>query len=162
MTWRGTENSQASYETWKVRPSPRRARRATGQPVTSSPSSTTRPASGLRPPASWAIRVDLPAPLGPISAWISPGSTARSMPSVAFKAPKALCRPCSSSSASVMARLSGEQADDAAAREEHHGQQDEAEHELPAVGPAADESPQQEEERESGQAPGRERVCQYV
>src|SRR3546814_20051758 len=98
----------------------------------------------------WAIRVDLPAPLGPISAWISPGSTARSTPSVAFKAPKALCRPCSSSSASVMARLSGEQADDAAAREEHHGQQDEDEPQLQAVGPAAHERPQQAAESGAG------------
>src|SRR3546814_14917343 len=104
----------------------------------------------------WAIRVDLPAPLGPISAWISPGSTARSTPSVAFKAPKALCRPCSSSSASVMARLSGEQADDAAAREEHHGQPGEAEHELPAVGPAADESRQP-----IGRASGRDGGWRY-
>src|SRR3546814_14662710 len=91
----------------------------------------------------WAIRVDLPAPLEPISAWIQPGSTARSTPSVAFKAPKALCRPCSSSSASVMARLSGQQADDAAAREEHHGQQDEAEPEPPALSPDASETLQQ-------------------
>src|SRR3546814_15162923 len=52
-----------------------------------------------------------------------------------------------------MARLSGEQADDAAAREEHHGQQDEAEHELPAVGPAADESLQQDEESGAGERP---------
>src|SRR3546814_14069698 len=99
----------------------------------------------------WAIRVDLPAPLGPISAWISPGSTARSTPSVAFKAPKALCRPCSSRSASVMARLSGEQADDAAAHDEHHGTPEEAEYELPAVGLAGADSHNQAEERCHGQ-----------
>src|SRR3546814_18697068 len=34
-----------------------------------------------------------------------------------------------------------------------HGQQDEAEHELPAVGPAADESLQQDEESGAGERP---------
>src|SRR3546814_9419488 len=48
---------------------------------------------------------------------------------------------------------SSDLADDAAAREEHHGQQDEAEHELPAVGPAADESLQQDEESGAGERP---------
>src|SRR3546814_9324014 len=48
---------------------------------------------------------------------------------------------------------SSDLADDAAAREEHHGQQDEAEHERPAVGPAADESLQQDEESGAGERP---------
>src|SRR3546814_5996936 len=99
------------------------------------------------------MSVDLPAPLGPMRAWIPPGRTVRSTPSVACSAPKAWRRPCSSSSASVMARLPRQQADDAAAREQHHRQQDEPEHELPAVGPAAEEALQQDEERGAGERP---------
>src|SRR3546814_9263039 len=52
-----------------------------------------------------------------------------------------------------MARLAAQQADDAAAREQHHRQQDEPEHELPAVGPAAEEALQQDEERGAGERP---------
>src|SRR3546814_18679594 len=89
-----------------------------------------RPASGPRPPAICAMSVVLPAPLGPMRAWISPGRTVRSTPSDACSAPKALCSPCSSSKGSVMARLAAQQADDAAAREQHHRQTDEPEHEL--------------------------------
>src|SRR5437764_12612536 len=43
------------------------------------------------------IRVDLPAPFSPSRAWISPGSTARSIRSLATRSPKRLVMPCSSS-----------------------------------------------------------------
>ena len=51
---------------------PRRALRA-DHAVTSAPSSSTRPESGLAKPVSASINVDLPAPFGPISPSTSPG-----------------------------------------------------------------------------------------
>src|SRR5690606_15399784 len=58
------------------------------------PSSATVPASGRSTPVSNLIRVDLPAPFCPISAWISPARSARPAPSSATVAPKRLHRPC--------------------------------------------------------------------
>ena len=49
-----------------------------------------RPASGAISPASWPIRVVLPAPFGPMIACTSPCATSRSMPSVAMHAAEAL------------------------------------------------------------------------
>src|SRR3954467_12124488 len=43
------------------------------------------------------MRVDLPAPFSPSRAWISPGSTTRSMESLATRSPKRLVIPRSSS-----------------------------------------------------------------
>ena len=51
------------------------------------------PASGASSPDSWLISVVLPAPLGPITACTSPGSTVRSTPSVAVQAAEALDQP---------------------------------------------------------------------
>ncbi len=45
------------------------------------------PASGASAPESCWISVVLPAPLGPISAWMPPACTVRSTPSVATKPP---------------------------------------------------------------------------
>src|SRR3954471_22612423 len=47
------------------------------------------------------IRVDLPAPFSPSRAWISPGSTVRSMWSLATRSPKRLVMPRSSSLSAV-------------------------------------------------------------
>ena len=61
-------DSSASDDIWKVRPNPSLARPATDRPETSRPSSHTSPSSCASWPATCATRVDLPAPLGPISA----------------------------------------------------------------------------------------------
>src|SRR6185295_10709043 len=74
---------------WNERASPLRARFGAERAVTSSPAKRMRPASGRRLPASWLMKVVLPAPFGPMMAWVSPSRTARSMPSVARRAPKA-------------------------------------------------------------------------
>src|SRR5699024_608398 len=55
------------------------------------------PPSGRYSPYRTFIRVDLPAPFSPSSEWISPGSTTRSMASLATKVPKVFVIPRSSS-----------------------------------------------------------------
>src|SRR5947207_6556446 len=73
---------------WKERARPLRARRCAGRWVTSSPANTMRPLSGRRLPASWPMKVVLPAPFGPMMPCVSPSRTSKSMPSVARSAPK--------------------------------------------------------------------------
>jgi hypothetical protein len=52
------------------------------------PSGARVPASGASAPEICAIRVDFPAPFGPITAWISPGRRSIETSSVALSAPK--------------------------------------------------------------------------
>src|SRR3954464_9201005 len=73
---------------WNERASPLRARFGAESGVTSSPPKTMRPESGRRLPASWLMKVVLPAPFGPMMACVSPSRTSKSMPSVALSAPK--------------------------------------------------------------------------
>src|ERR1700730_13732820 len=75
---------------WKVRPMPARACVAAEARVRSTPSNSTRPVVGVMSPARQLNRVDLPAPLGPISPMISPSLTARSALRTAMKLPNAL------------------------------------------------------------------------
>ena len=58
--------------------------------VTSSPSSSSRPASGASTPATIRPSVDLPAPFSPTSAWIDPRATLSDTASSARTAPKCL------------------------------------------------------------------------
>src|SRR5919112_5153369 len=61
------------------------------------PSTRISPSSGWSRPYNWFISVDLPAPFSPSSACTSPGSTVRSMWSLATRSPKRLVMPRSSS-----------------------------------------------------------------
>src|SRR5918992_4269215 len=64
------------------------------RPVASSPSTSTRPASGRSSPAMTLNSVDLPQPLGPITETNSPGATSNSTPSSTGSGPgNALCSP---------------------------------------------------------------------
>src|SRR6516225_10881422 len=56
--------------------------------VRSLPSKTIRPPLGMVSPARQLKKVDLPAPLGPISPMISPSLTVRSAPATARNSPK--------------------------------------------------------------------------
>ncbi len=71
------------------------------------PNRVTVPASGRSRPSSMSIVVDLPAPLGPSSATVSPGAMSMSMPSTARTGPsgllKVLLRPRSAMPAVVRA-----------------------------------------------------------
>src|SRR4029079_17911333 len=57
---------------------PRVVMRSGRQPVMSWPSKRSRPAVGASTPVTRLNSVVLPAPLGPITAWMAPGSTTRS------------------------------------------------------------------------------------
>src|SRR6516165_4991702 len=77
---------------------PARACASADERVTSTPSNSTRPVVGTVSPARQLKKVDLPAPLGPISPMISPSATARSAPRTARKLPNALETFCALSS----------------------------------------------------------------
>jgi hypothetical protein len=62
---------------WKVRAMPRSAIRCEGSAVSSASPYRTTPVVALYAPPSTLMQVDLPAPLGPISAWMVPGSTVK-------------------------------------------------------------------------------------
>src|SRR5690606_19920883 len=153
MTLRRAEKSIASDEIWKVRPSPRRARADTPRPVMSLPRKRIVPALGFSVPLIWWISVVLPAPFGPISAWISPGLRSRLTLSVAFRPPKLFERFRMSMTGSAMTHLARDQTDDAAAREKHDAEQDEAEEKLPALGDAAEHEFEQHREDRAGHGP---------
>src|SRR3954469_8071877 len=95
----------------------------------SAPAKRTVPESGRRFPASWLMKVVLPAPFGPITACVSPSATSKSMPSLARSAPTRFVsgRP---SSIRVVVNSSG-----AAFEEDHREQEQGAEHDLPVLRP---------------------------
>src|SRR5664279_1191719 len=69
---------------------PRHTRRAGNSDVMSSPSNTMRPELGVRKPLIMLKNVVLPAPLGPMTARSSPGSTVIDISSTAIRLPKCL------------------------------------------------------------------------
>src|SRR5689334_7791166 len=113
---------------WNERARPLRARRGAGRAVMSSPAKTMLPESGRRLPASWLMKVVLPAPFGPITACVSPSRTSKSMPSEARRAPKLLL---SARTSSIALENPGE-----AALEEDHAQDEQRpHHHLPVLAP---------------------------
>src|SRR6056297_1763488 len=143
-----TVSSIARADTWKVRARPRRARARVGKCVTSRPAKLTWPASGLRAPQIWAIRVDLPAPLGPITAWISPGRRSRLTSSQARTAPKDLLNPLVVRMGSVMRHPPARQKpDDATPCEEHDQKKEKAEPDMPERADSAQHMFERDEER---------------
>src|SRR5882672_6476784 len=118
---------------WKERANPRRARAGAESAVMSSPAKRTRPRSGSRLPASWLIRVVLPAPFGPMMAWVSPSRTSRSTSSLARSAPKLFLKPRTSSRTLFI--LAEEQSGEAAPQEEHRQHQERPEYQLPVLRP---------------------------
>jgi hypothetical protein len=68
---------------WKVRPTPSRQIARGFLPVVSSPSRLIRPEPGMVWPLSISKQVLFPAPLGPISARISPAFSANETPRTA-------------------------------------------------------------------------------
>src|SRR6266542_4062679 len=133
---------------WNDRPTPIRQMRCGGAPVMSLPSSSTCPASGCRCPVMRLKKVDLPAPLGPITAAISPRATARLTQLTAMKPSKALRRERTSSMAHRLrcrprfltpaARCVGQRADDPAGEGEEEHDQHRAENERPVFGVGGD------------------------
>src|SRR5207248_10187740 len=134
-TFSMARNSRSTAVIWKERASPSCTRAWIGRWVTSRPAKWMLPESGLRLPVSWPTSVVLPAPLGPIRAWISPGRTSIERLSVATRPPKRLTRCRVESSASAMARP--QQGIDAAFGVERDGHQHRTEHDLPVFAPAS-------------------------
>src|SRR5688572_23337271 len=85
-----------------------------------------RPEEGARAPVSMLTKVVLPAPFGPMRAWRAPGSSRKSMLSATVRAPNALQRLFVSSEYI-------EDAEDAAAGEEHHDDEEHADAEVPVL-----------------------------
>src|SRR4029079_7980442 len=103
------------------------------------PANRTRPESEPNWPLSCAIKVVLPAPLGPMMACSSPRGTSSVMASLATMPPNRFDNPsiCSSGSATFEPRVETWQQDvDAAAREQHDQQQQGPEDDLPIFGDA--------------------------
>src|SRR5262247_1704495 len=94
------------------------------------PAKRTVPESGRRFPASWLMKVVLPAPFGPITACVSPSATSKSMPSLARNAPNCFVSPRTSSIGLV------EHASQSALEEDDREHEQRAEHDLPVFGPA--------------------------
>src|SRR5436189_3790887 len=116
---------------WNERARPFCARRGADRFVTSSPANVMRPPSGRRFPASWPMKVVLPAPFGPMMACVSPSRTSRSMPSVARSAPKLLTSDRTSSIGL------GEDPRQAAAEEDHRKDEERAHEHRPELAPVA-------------------------
>src|SRR5215216_2639675 len=112
------------------------------------PSNRMRPELGASSPVSWPISVVLPAPFGPMIACSSPRGTSSEIWSEATTPPKRFVSPsiCSNGSATASLHPVGrremrerqglEQAVDAAARKQHHQQQQWTENDLPILGDA--------------------------
>src|SRR5947207_5549363 len=128
-TFSRTLSAGKTWQRWKVRAIPICATRCTGRPVIFSPAKNTSPAWGLSTLVMRLNTVDLPAPFGPITARVSPGSSARLTPSTATSAPKRRTRPRHSSSG-----IFPDQAPDALGREQHERHEHRAEDERPEVG----------------------------
>src|ERR671919_568805 len=79
------------------------------------------------------MNVVLPAPLGPMTACVSPSLTSKSMPSVARSAPKVLVRPRTSSIALL------EQAREPTLEEQHRQHEQRPEDHLPVLGPVREQ-----------------------
>src|SRR3954463_12103409 len=117
----------------------------------------TVPALALSSPERRLISVDLPAPFGPMTAWISPTWTSSDTPATARSPPKRFSRPRAASATSGMAGLADreclggppsrhpgrgaerhlEQLADAVREGEHDDHDDDALDELPVLGRGA-------------------------
>src|SRR5580704_4281805 len=125
---------------WNDRPMPIPQIRYGAAPVMSRPSSRTVPLSGCKCPVIRLNRVDLPAPLGPITAAICWVSTVKLTSETARNPAKDLLSPATSSTAPSPRSLPQqvETADDAAGKDEQKHQKDRAEHERPILGIVGD------------------------
>src|SRR5512139_2992705 len=140
--------------TWKEREIPFRQMTWGGSPEMSLPLYRIRPESGTRCPVIRWNSVVFPAPLGPMTATISPRATSRFAPFTARNPPNDR----TADSTLSTARLPGaEPADDvpehSVGQEDDHQGEDDAEDEGPVGGVVAREHPEQHEDRGAGERP---------
>src|SRR5690349_14278588 len=107
------------------------------QPVTSVPASDTLPEVGSRSPDSRFVSVDLPAPFGPITAWMRSRQSSSETSFTAASPPKRLVTLRADSRTSAIGVFPAQDARDQpeqAARCEHHDGDDEQAHpQLPVL-----------------------------
>ena len=143
-TFSRTLRAGKMWQSWKVRAMPFCATWCTGSPVMFA-GEDDLPALGLSTLVIRLKTVDLPAPLGPMTARISPGSTVRSKSSTATRAPNRRTAACIQVAAPAppcrrprrgrgLGRPAREHAPDALRREYDEGHEDGAEDERPQVG----------------------------
>jgi hypothetical protein len=89
---------------WCTMPSPAAMASSGPWKERASPSTTISPESGRTRPNRIDISVDLPAPFSPITAWMAPLASTRSMPSFATTAPNLLLIALSSTAAVLIRR----------------------------------------------------------
>ncbi len=97
VTFSATVNTGTSMKCWCTMPMPAPIASLGELNTTGSPSITIWPSSGPISPYRTFISVVLPAPFSPSRAWIWPGSTTRSIWSLATREPNLLVMPRSSS-----------------------------------------------------------------
>src|SRR3972149_4275892 len=137
---------------WNERASPRRARRGAGRAGMSRPSKKIRPSSESIPPVNWPTSVVLPAPLGPMSARISPDLISRLTLSVAISPPNRFTSLCVQSRESATATHLWPQARDlkrahhAFLREQYDQNEDRAQDHLPMPAEGREQFFEQEQE----------------
>src|SRR5260370_6436159 len=145
-TLSSAEKSRKRLVIWKERARPRRDRAGASRPAMSRPAKLIVPASTLRSPASCERSVVLPAPFGPMIAWVSPLTTSRSTRSVARSPPKLLLSPRTARNSSAIAgRLAGQEAEEPAFREEHDQDEEGPEDDLPVLGQSGQHVPEEQE-----------------
>src|ERR1700722_19512760 len=114
-----------------------------------------RPEVGVKKPVIRLKKVVLPAPLGPMMARNSPGSTVIDMPFTAIRLPKCLetfsTRNRLTVSPSSRCCLAPDDAEHAAREEQHNQHKDQSHERLPILGVAGNVVPQDEEDRGADQ-----------
>src|SRR5437764_3756239 len=140
---------------WNERPSPMRQASCGCTPVMSRPSSSTWPLSGCRWPVIRLNRVDLPAPLGPITAAICRASTRSDTSETATKPAKDLRSTAISSIAPAPEPPDGavDGAEDAARKQEQEHDQNRAQDEGPIFGVGGDLLVQQGQHQRADRRP---------
>src|SRR5512139_1102511 len=140
--------------TWKEREIPRRQMAWGGSPEISRPLKRMRPESGERCPVMRWNSVVFPAPLGPMTATISPASTARFAPLTARKPPNEQTADSTLSTGFLHGTEppDGEPEDAVRQEDDHEGEYD-AENEGPVGGVVAREHPEQHDGRGAGEGP---------
>src|SRR5262249_25597489 len=123
---------------WKVLPTPSRAICSGRAWATGAPRNEIVPAEGASSPERRLIRVDLPAPLGPMSAWISSACSSSETRSTATTPPKCRVSSCAASMGSATAACpptQGLHGIDQASWQEHDDKDDEPSHgQQPVLG----------------------------
>src|SRR5690606_19805147 len=118
---------------------PAREMRSGLRPVTSASRRWMLPLVGGRSPESRLVRVDLPAPLGPMTAWMVPRHSSSDTSCTAARPPKRLVRFLAESRTSgiagpwLAAQDAFDRAEQAARRECHHEHDEQAHPQLPVL-----------------------------